>query len=231
MQTIDEKTRGDRKAARFGSAANSYPVWLRVGFWGCVAIAIATVIRRAVALVNAPSANAPPQLAALDRSFQMHAPLTWMHITCALAFVLLLPLMFWGRTRGSRWLERTFFALGFVVAATAFGMMAYAVGGWLERSAVLVFDSLFAASLLRALVLSRRGLEAEKQRWVLRSVAVLLGIATTRPVMGFFFATAPSTHLTPRQFFGIAFWIGFSINVLAMELWLRRRQQGTRRIA
>jgi uncharacterized membrane protein YsdA (DUF1294 family) len=96
---------------------------------------------------------------------------------------------------------------------------------------VLVFDSLFAASLIRALVLSRRGLEAEKQRWMLRSVAVLLGIATTRPVMGFFFATAPSTHLTPRQFFGIAFWIGFSINVLAMELWLRRRQQGTRRIA
>jgi hypothetical protein len=31
------------------------------------------------------------------------------------------------------------------------------------------------------------------------------------------------THLTPQQFFGIAFWIGFSINTLVMELWLRTR--------
>jgi hypothetical protein len=38
--------------------------------------------------------------------------------------------------------------------------------------------------------------------------------------MGVFFATAPLTHLTPRQFFGIAFWIGFSLNTLVMELWL-----------
>jgi len=40
--------------------------------------------------------------------------------------------------------------------------------------------------------------------------------------MGVFFATARATHLTPHQFFGIAFWTGFSINAIAMELWLRR---------
>ena len=56
---------------------------------------------------------------------------------------------------------------------------------------------------------------------MLRAIAILLGIATTRPVMGVFFATSRLTHLTPQQFFGIAFWIGFSINTLAMELWLR----------
>jgi hypothetical protein len=57
----------------------------------------------------------------------------------------------------------------------------------------------------------------------LRAIVVLLGIATTRPVMGVFFATSPLTHLTPHQFFGIAFWIGFSINTLAFELWIRSR--------
>jgi hypothetical protein len=31
------------------------------------------------------------------------------------------------------------------------------------------------------------------------------------------------THLEPGQFFGVAFWIGFSINTLAIELWLRSR--------
>ena len=50
---------------------------------------------------------------------------------------------------------------------------------------------------------------------------ILLGIATTRPVMGIFFATSRVTHLLPQQFFGIAFWIGFSIDTLIVELWLR----------
>jgi len=61
-------------------------------------------------------------------------------------------------------------------------------------------------------------------RWMLRSVAILLGIATTRPVMGVFFATSRLIHLEPGQFFGVAFWIGFSINTIAIELWLRSRR-------
>jgi hypothetical protein len=58
-------------------------------------------------------------------------------------------------------------------------------------------------------------------RWITRAIAILLGIATTRPVMGIFFATSRLTYLSPNQFFGIAFWIGFSINTLVIELWLR----------
>jgi hypothetical protein len=41
--------------------------------------------------------------------------------------------------------------------------------------------------------------------------------------MGLFFATSRLTHLEPRQFFGIAFWIGFSINTIVVELWLHGR--------
>jgi hypothetical protein len=41
--------------------------------------------------------------------------------------------------------------------------------------------------------------------------------------MGVFFATSRLTHLTPAQFFGIAFSIGFSLNTLVMELWLRAK--------
>lgn len=43
--------------------------------------------------------------------------------------------------------------------------------------------------------------------------------------MGIFFATARLTHLTPHQFFGIAFWIGFSINTLIIEFWLRNQNR------
>ncbi|HEY6374240.1 MAG TPA: hypothetical protein VIX90_01825, partial [Edaphobacter sp.] len=60
------------------------------------------------------------------------------------------------------------------------------------------------------------------REWMMRAIAVLLGIATTRPVMGVFFATARLTHLEPRQFFGIAFWIGFSATYIAGEIYLQR---------
>jgi hypothetical protein len=69
----------------------------------------------------------------------------------------------------------------------------------------------------------RRGDRRQKMRWLWRSIGILLGIATTRPVMGVFFATSRLTHLQPQQFFGIAFWIGFSINTIVVELWLRSR--------
>src|SRR5947207_15098313 len=73
----------------------------------------------------------------------------------------------------------------------------------------------------------RRGEHLLKRRWMTRAVGILLGIATTRPVMGIFFATSRITHLSPKQFFGIAFWIGFSINTVIVELWLRSQQGKT----
>jgi hypothetical protein len=44
--------------------------------------------------------------------------------------------------------------------------------------------------------------------------------------MGVFFATSRLTHLEPGQFFGVAFWIGFSINTIVVELWVRSRGDG-----
>jgi uncharacterized membrane protein YsdA (DUF1294 family) len=167
-------------------------------------------------------------MASLDAVFAAHATLTYIHILCALLFVLLLPFLFLRRTRDSVPLERAVTALGLVVGVSAFAMSRHAVGGWVERSAVLVFNTLFLFALLRAWLYAYRGDRAQKQRWMLRAIAILLGIATTRPVMGAFFATASRTHLTPAQFFGIAFWIGFSINTLAIELWLR--QQGAQQL-
>jgi Predicted membrane protein (DUF2306) len=211
-------------SARPGGRASvdpGFPLWLRIAFWACIVIAVAAVFRRAAALLLPPSTSAPAQLASLDAWFFSHAALTWTHILCAVVFVALLPFLFFGRTSRSRALERGFFLLGFTVAATAYAMSVYAVGGWLERSAVLFFNTLFVTSLTQASLSVRRGDAHAKRRWILRAVAILLGIATTRPVMGIFFATAPLTHLTPRQFFGIAFWIGFSLNTVVMELWLR----------
>jgi Predicted membrane protein (DUF2306) len=206
-----------------GSLPAQFPLGLKIGFWFCIAIAVAVVIRRVVALSTPLSPSAPPQLAGLDAYFTAHATLTYIHILCALAFVVLLPLLFWRRTRNSVTLERVIFPLGLIVGLTAYAMSTHAVGGWLERVAVLFFNTLFLFALYRAFGYARSGNRPQKQRWMLRAIAILLGIATTRPVMGVFFATSRLTHLTPQQFFGIAFWIGFSLNTIVIELWLRTR--------
>lgn len=200
------------------------PSWLLVGFWICTVIAIAVVIRRLAALAH-PSASSPPPMIALDQSFSSHTALTLAHIITALGFVLAAPFALLRRFEKMRWPKKLLYPLGIVVGATAYAMSAYAVGGWIERSAVLFFDTLFLYSLARAWLYQSRGQDASSRRWLIRAVAVLLGIATTRPVMGGFFATRHTTHLDPQQFFGIAFWIGFSINWIIAEMWFRARDQ------
>jgi len=195
--------------------------WLRIGFWVCIVISVAVVLRRTVAHAHPPQ-SAPPQLAALDAAFASHSALTLAHIIPALAFVVLAPFVYLRRFAGAAWPERFLFPLGLVVGVTAYAMSNYSVGGWVERSAVLLFNTLFLFSLFRAWRLRRE--PVLKLRWMTRAIAVLLGIATTRPVMGIFFATSGVTHLAPEQFFGIAFWIGFSTNTLIVELWLRSRE-------
>ena len=201
------------------------PLWLRIGFWVCTLIAVAVVVRRVVAL-EFPSSSRPPQLAELDRVFASHSALTLAHILPALAFVVVAPFVIFSRFSHAALPERLLFPLGAIVGITAYAMSVYSVGGWIERSAVLFFNSLFLFALARAWHYRARGQSLLKRRWMLRAVGVLLGIATTRPVMGVFFATSSLTHLGPGQFFGIAFWIGFSINWIVVESWLRFGNRG-----
>jgi prepilin signal peptidase PulO-like enzyme (type II secretory pathway) len=163
-------------------------------------------------------------MAEIDATFSSHAMLTVMHIIPAALFVVIAASILLRRSSGA-WLERIFFPFGAVTGATAYVMSFYAVGGWIERSAVFVFNTWFLLSLGRAYSYRLRGEPARKREWMTRAVGILLGIATTRPVMGVFFATSARTHLGPNQFFGIAFWIGFAINAVVIELWLRSKRR------
>jgi hypothetical protein len=198
-------------------------LWLRVGFWACLVIAVGAVIRRVFALAHPPQ-SAPPQMTVLDRMFASHAALTFAHIIPALAFVLVTPFFIFANSNKSVWAERLLLPLGLVVGITAYAMSTYSVGGWVERLAVLLFNTLFLFSILQAYLYRKRGEPLLKRRWLIRAIAILLGIAVTRPLMGIFFATSRVTGLQPQQFFGIAFWIGFSTSTLIGELWLRRRK-------
>jgi len=202
--------------------ASRHPWWLLLAFWISVAISIAVVIRRLIELIH-PSHGGPPQMAGLDKNFASHNALTLAHIIPAALFVVVAAIILL-RPVGSKWLHQFFFPLGAITGVTAYAMSVYAIGGWVERSAVLVFDSWFLFALARAYQFRLQGGAAQERTWIIRAVGTLLGIATTRPVMGIFFATSPLTQLRPNQFFGIAFWIGFSINTVAAELWVRSRR-------
>jgi len=195
------------------------PRWMQICFWISLVIAIAVVMRRLVAFAH-PTTGGPPNMAALDGAFASHQALTIAHIVPAAIFVLLVPLVLKHGT--VRPLIVAFYVLGAWVGLTAYAMNQYPVGGLLEQSAVWTFNTLFLLELAHSYRLWLRN-SLDARRWQIRAVAVLLGIATTRPVMGVFFATSQLTHLAPQQFFGMAFWVGFLINTVGIELWLRRR--------
>src|SRR5258708_29650426 len=187
--------------------AAAAPLWLLTGFWVSIAISIAVVVRRLVAIAH-PSQTAPAQQATLDAAFASHAALTIAHIVPAMAFVLLTPFVFLRRTEAA-WAERLLFPLGAVVGVTAYAMSAYSIGGWVERSAVLIFNSLFLFSLARAYIYMRRGEHLLKRRWMTRAVGILPGMPTTRPVMGIFSPPVDGHTLNPgsssASHFGLAF--------------------------
>lgn len=201
----------------------TYPRAIRVWFWICVVIALGVVARRVKELI-APSVNPRSPMAELETAINSHAALTAAHIIPAAIFVLC-SIFILTRTTAARPLQWLFFASGWITGLTAYAMAYNAFGGWIERSAVLTFDTWFLYSLTRAFLHFRNGATQLQTRWSIRAVGVLLGIAATRPVMGIFFATAPITHLVPRQFFGMAFWVGFLVNTAITETWLRTSAQ------
>lgn len=190
-------------------------------------IAVAAVIRRFVVLMLPPA----PDPTGLDATFASQKALTLAHILPALLMVLLLPFWFSQRIRVRQSTHRRItlglFALGLIVGITAVPMSFRPVGGVTEISAVLFFDALFLFSLTRAWITFRHHDASLHRVWMMRAIAVLLGIATTRPVMGVFFATQKLTGLNPHQFFGIAFWIGFSVTFLSGEAYLRTHPDPT----
>jgi hypothetical protein len=183
------------------------------------------VIRRITAL-SSPPKNAPPRLAELDQVFAGKETLTLAHIIPGLAFVILVPFQLsrsWRNRhlRAHRWMGRIMMVLGVIIGISALAMSSNPIGGAIEASATIFFDLFFLLALSKAYLHIRRREIALHREWVIRAMAIALGIATVRPVMGAFFATSRFTGLTPHEFFGIAFWIGFSVTYLVGELWIR----------
>jgi Predicted membrane protein (DUF2306) len=197
---------------------------MRVGLILLCLIGAAAALRRIVALAS-PARNVPGQLAELDAAFATRPILTLVHIVPGLLLVSLVPFQFSRRfrsrhLRAHRWIGRIVIILGLVIGLSAILMSRNPIGGGVEIAAIGFFDALFLFALTKALIHIRRREVALHREWIIRAMSIALGVATVRPIMGVFFATSTLTGLKPQQFFGSAFWIGFSLTYVAGELWI-----------
>jgi uncharacterized membrane protein len=176
-----------------------------------------------------PASNAvAAQFGTLDDLFAHYPMLTLIHIVPGLLFMLLGPLQFSSTIRARhlrwhRWSGRVFVVCGFVIGISAlimsFGMPA--IGGVNQAAATVLFGSYFLLALSRAFWLIRRREITLHREWMIRAFSTGLAVATIRPIIGIFFATSRISGLTPHEFFGIAFWIGFVLHLIAAEAWIR----------
>ena len=202
-----------------GSDARSQrPIWTATLF--LVAIGLAAVLRRAYVLLAQHPLSAG-LAAPLDAGFARHRDLTLAHIIPASLFVLLAPLQFVERLRRGpwhRWSGRGLLVIGAVTGATAL-VMSYttAIGGANETAATTFFAVLFLLFLGAGFREIRRYRVREHREWMTRAFGVALGASVTRPIIGAFFA---ARRLPPHEFFGIGFWLGFSISLLGAEAWI-----------
>jgi uncharacterized membrane protein len=203
-----------RRATRF--------VWIGVILLAVIGIAAAT--RRTLVLFwpEVFSGKYPPA-AALDIGFARHMVLTLVHIIPCALFLVLAPLQFVPGIRAKhlkvhRWLGRVLVVTGLVIGISALVMsFTMNIGGLNETAATTLFAILFLFSLIKAYRHIRRKEVARHREWMIRAFAIALGVATTRPIVGLFFAFR---KLSPHEFFGIAFWLGFTITFFAGEVWI-----------
>jgi uncharacterized membrane protein len=154
--------------------------------------------------------------------------LTLSHILPAMLFMVLGPLQFVRSLRSKhpqfhRWSGRIFLTASAVVGATGLTMaFGKTIGGVDEKAAIALFGSFFLIALAKALRHALRRDFAQHREWMIRGYAIGLAVATIRPIMGTFFAAAllRGHRPDPKEFFGTAFWIGFTLQMIAAEIWI-----------
>jgi uncharacterized membrane protein len=216
-------------------------VRLRRALWSAVIflsfIGVAVAARRIVYLrpILANGYSSPAvvvgsggeQFVHLDEVFARHPILTMIHIVPGLLFMILGPFQFSESIRARhlqwhRWNGRIFMTIGFIIGVSAL-LMSFtmqSIGGVNQAAATILFGFFFLFALSKALWHIRRRQVTLHRQWMIRAFAIGLAVATIRPIVGIFFATSRLSGLTPAQFFGTAFWIGFVLHLIAAEAWI-----------
>ncbi|MGF7039614.1 DUF2306 domain-containing protein [Mucilaginibacter lappiensis] len=197
-------------------------------------IGLIIVVRRTLLLVPVLINGCHPpatvsKFTQMDDIFAHHPVLTLIHIIPGPIFVITGPFQFIQniRVRYPRWHRiggRLFLISGIMIGITGL-VMSFAmpaIGGLNQAAATILFSLFFLYALIKAFqqILQRK--IATHREWVIRAYSIGLAVATIRVINGVFFATSRFTGLTPHEFFGIGFWIGFVIHLVVAEFWISK---------
>jgi hypothetical protein len=193
--------------------------------WVLVTIGLAMVVRRVLILAGVMHSVSPGGGPPFDTGFGKHPFITLLHILPGLLFMLLGPFQFMPRIRARypsfyRGSRTVFIVAAYIVGLSALSMpfVMSPIGGINEAAGSILFALFFLAALSQWVRYLRKVSGAAAAReWLIRTFAIGLAIATVRPIMVLFFAFS---HLPPSVFFGTAFWIGFTLHLIAAEVWI-----------
>ena len=159
-----------------------------------------------------------------DRRYVEHPTLAYLHIVPGVIYVLGAPVQLAWRIRSRHYrlhrrLGRFLVGLGLLsgVFALAFGIP-HSFGGAGQAWATVVFGSWFLGCLALGLRAIRAKDPNQHRRWMVRAFAVGVAVGSIRIWLGIFQATG---LLSLQDSFAPAFWIAFTIHLIAGELWLR----------
>ena len=202
-------------------------LWIAVIFLAFIGLAVAT--RRTIVLLKPGALSSARNPAAdLDAHFASERALVLTHILPAMLFMILGPLQFVRGLRSRypqvhRWSGRVFLIASAVVGISGLKLsFGKTVGGLDEKAAIVIFGTFFLISLAKALWHALHREFAQHREWMIRGYAIGLAVATIRPIIGGFFAAALMIGHKPQpaEFFGTAFWIGFTLQTIAAEVWI-----------
>ena len=162
-----------------------------------------------------------------DVRYAQNAGLVVAHALPALVFIGLAPFQFVRRIRAQRlwlhrWSGRVCVLAGTIFGATGLGLgfkTALLYGGPNETAAVTAMAAVLLVSLAMAVRHIRRREIALHREWMIRAFAMGL-TAGTVTVVAALLGLSAAVRQSPREFIGIAFWLGFVINLIAAEAWI-----------
>jgi uncharacterized membrane protein YozB (DUF420 family) len=198
--------------------------------WGVVFFLIAVVLVFAVIRVITDSENLAngviPEEAEFDRRYAQYPILAYAHIIPGVVYLVLAPFQVSRRFRNRhldlhRKMGRVLVPTGILsgVMGVIFGFF-FSFGGFAEASASVVFGTWFTLALALAYSYIRAGDTVRHRRWMIRAFAIGLGVGTIRIWVGLFQGFGLLDEVTS---FGVAFWLSWTLHVIAAEVWLWRR--------
>jgi uncharacterized membrane protein YozB (DUF420 family) len=192
-------------------------------------VLVFVVLRVATDLPNITSGTLPAE-EEFEHRYVRYPWLAYGHIVPGVVYLMLAPIQLWRgfRNRHLKWHRRIGrVALVAGLVAGTFGVVFgafLAFGGPIQSAASVVFGTWFVICLVTAYRAVRRRDIRTHRRWMIRAFAVGLAVGTIRIWVGIFEGFG---LLEVRDGFGLAFWLGFGMHVVAAEVWLWWRPEAS----